>query len=65
MLPPSAALGHLLACLDQVADTGTGAGADPAEAGAVPAVAIAPAVLSIALFLGLGRPSVKDWLSEP
>ena len=31
----------------------------------VPAVAIAPAVLSIALFVGLRRPSVKDWLSEP
>jgi hypothetical protein len=33
--------------------------------GPVPAVAIAPAVLAIALFLGLGRPSVKSWLSEP
>jgi succinate-acetate transporter protein len=30
----------------------------------VPLVAIAPAVLGIALFLGLARPSVKDWLSE-
>lgn len=43
VLPPSAALGHLLAWLDQVADTGTGAGADPAEAGAGPAVAIGDA----------------------
>jgi len=33
--------------------------------GPVPPVAIAPAVLGVALFLGLGRPSVKDWLSEP
>ena len=33
--------------------------------GPVPPMAIAPAVLAIALFLGLGRPSVKDWLSEP
>ena len=33
--------------------------------GPVPAMAIAPAILGIALFLGLGRPSVRDWLSEP
>lgn len=33
--------------------------------GPVPPVAVAPAVLGVALFLGLGRPSVKDWLSEP
>jgi hypothetical protein len=33
--------------------------------GPVPPMAIAPAVLGIALFLGLGRPSVKAWLSEP
>ncbi len=33
--------------------------------GPVPLVAIAPAVLGIALFVGLGRPAVKDWLCEP
>jgi len=33
--------------------------------GPAPPVAIAPAVLGLALFLGLRRPSVKDWLSEP
>jgi hypothetical protein len=33
--------------------------------GPVPPVAIVPAVLGIALFLGLGRPSVRSWLSEP
>jgi endonuclease/exonuclease/phosphatase (EEP) superfamily protein YafD len=33
--------------------------------GPVPPAAIAPAVLGVALFLGLGRPSVKEWLSEP
>jgi len=33
--------------------------------GPVPAMAIAPAILGIALFLGLGRRSVRDWLSEP
>jgi hypothetical protein len=32
--------------------------------GPVPPVAIGPAVLGIALFLGLGRPSVKAWLTE-
>ncbi len=32
--------------------------------GPVPPAAIAPAVLGAALFLGLGRPSVKAWLSE-
>jgi hypothetical protein len=31
----------------------------------VPAVAVLPAALAVLLFLGLGRPSVKDWLSEP
>jgi hypothetical protein len=33
--------------------------------GPVPAVAVLPAALAVLLFLGLGRPSVKDWLSEP
>ena len=33
--------------------------------GPVPLVAIAPAVLGIALFVGLGLPAVKDWLCEP
>ncbi len=33
--------------------------------GPVPPVAIIPAVLGVALFLGLGRPSVRTWLSEP
>jgi len=33
--------------------------------GPVPAMAIVPAVLGVLLFLGLARPSVKDWLSEP
>ncbi len=33
--------------------------------GPVPPVAIVPAVLGVALFAGLGRPSVKAWLSEP
>ncbi|HYN47694.1 MAG TPA: hypothetical protein VER83_02445 [Candidatus Nanopelagicales bacterium] len=33
--------------------------------GPVPLAAIAPAFLGIALFLGLGRPSVREWLSEP
>jgi hypothetical protein len=33
--------------------------------GPVPPVAIAPAALGVLLFLGLGRRSVKDWLSEP
>jgi multisubunit Na+/H+ antiporter MnhG subunit len=31
----------------------------------VSAAAIVPAVLGVLLFLGLRRPSVKDWLSEP
>jgi hypothetical protein len=30
-----------------------------------PALAIVPAVLGIALFLGLRRPSARAWLSEP
>ncbi len=33
--------------------------------GPVPLAAIAPAILGLALFLGLARPAVKDWLSEP
>jgi succinate-acetate transporter protein len=33
--------------------------------GPVPAVAVVPAALGIALFVGLSRPSVKAWLSEP
>jgi len=33
--------------------------------GPVPAAALVPAVLGVALFLGLSRPAVKDWLSEP
>ncbi len=33
--------------------------------GPVPAVAVVPAALGIALFVGLNRPSVKAWLSEP
>jgi len=33
--------------------------------GPVPAAAIVPAVLGVLLFVGLRRPSVKDWLSEP
>jgi len=33
--------------------------------GPVPAMAIVPAGLGVLLFIGLGRPSVKDWLSEP
>ena len=33
--------------------------------GPVPAMAIVPAMLGVLLFLGLARPSVKDWLSEP
>ena len=33
--------------------------------GPVPPVAIVPAALGLALFVGLGRPSVKAWLSEP
>jgi len=33
--------------------------------GPVPPVAIVPAALGLALFVGLGRPSVKTWLSEP
>jgi hypothetical protein len=33
--------------------------------GPVPAVAIAPAALGLALFAGLTRPAVKAWLSEP
>ena len=33
--------------------------------GPLPLVAIAPAILGIALFVGLGRPAVKDWLCEP
>jgi hypothetical protein len=33
--------------------------------GPVPTVAVVPAVLGIALFVGLGRPSAKAWLSEP
>ena len=33
--------------------------------GPVPPAAIVPAVVGVALFLGLARPSVKAWLSEP
>jgi hypothetical protein len=33
--------------------------------GPVPAMAIVPATLGVLLFVGLRRPSVKDWLSEP
>jgi hypothetical protein len=33
--------------------------------GPVPPVAIVPAVLGVALFASLGRPSVRAWLSEP
>jgi hypothetical protein len=33
--------------------------------GPVPAMAIIPAALGIALFVGLRRPSAKAWLSEP
>jgi hypothetical protein len=33
--------------------------------GPVPAMAIVPAGLGVLLFIGLGRPSVKEWLSEP
>jgi hypothetical protein len=31
----------------------------------VPAVAIVPAAIAVLLFVGLRRPSVKEWLSEP
>jgi hypothetical protein len=33
--------------------------------GPAPAAALVPAAFGALLFLGLGRPSVKDWLSEP
>jgi len=33
--------------------------------GPAPPVAIVPAALGIALFVGLLRPSVREWLSEP
>jgi succinate-acetate transporter protein len=33
--------------------------------GPVPATAVVPALLGVALFLGLRRPSVVAWLSEP
>jgi FtsH-binding integral membrane protein len=33
--------------------------------GPVPVAAIAPAALGVLLFVGLRRPSVEEWLSEP